>query len=90
MSFAQVDLLPPSPLALMFFASSSSGFPDPCGEGFGGDFLFTVECAKVSHSLHAAWLCVSVLFGCSVLSAIVGGFALYGLELSLLEDTDKG
>jgi hypothetical protein len=33
-------------------ASSSVGFPEPCGEGFGRDTLFRAEHSKVFHLLH--------------------------------------
>lgn len=41
--------------------SSSSGFPEPLGEGFDEEIPFRIECFKVSHALHNVWLWVSVL-----------------------------
>lgn len=45
---------------LTLFLPSLSGFPKPCGEEYNGDITFRLECSKVSHSLHIAWLWVSV------------------------------
>lgn len=42
-------------------ASSSAGFPEPRGEGLGGDILFRSECSsRVCPSLRIVWLCSSV------------------------------
>lgn len=46
--------------ALSLPVSSSSGLPEPLGEGFDEEIPFRSECVKVSHALHV-WLWVSVL-----------------------------